>query len=281
MESHTRNLWIFVVVVGLGMCLCAAVVTAVGLGAIALPRLNLDLGVAEADRIEQSFTVGTAPALQVDNFAGGVTVRPGPAGTIQVIAVKKGFSQSTRDRIQVQMTEQADGVLIKTERPSGLSSGSVDLEIVAPADTRLQLHTGSGGVVAEDMAGPATVDTGSGGIDLLDVKAVERAETGSGGITVRGASGPIRLQTGSGGIEYEGAPQGECRFHTGSGGIDLALPADLNARVDLSTGSGSIRVGFPVSGQVNPKDVQGTIGDGSEATIYAETGSGSIELTKQ
>lgn len=281
MQSNHRTLWIFVGLVAIGLCLCAAAAVIIGMGVITLPRVGIGIGTTEGARIDRTFDLGASPTVDVNNFSGGVTVRAGAGTTIQVIAVKRALTRSTRDNIEVDMTEQAGSLVIKTQRPSALSSGSVDLDITAPAGARLTLHTGSGGVTVEDITGSVTVDTGSGGIELRGVPAVTDAHTGSGGIDVQGAAGPIRLQTGSGGIEYQGSPQGECRFQTGSGGIVLSLPADLSVSVDLSTGSGRIQLGYEVAGSVSPRQVQGNIGSGEQGSIYAHTGSGSIDLRRQ
>jgi DUF4097 and DUF4098 domain-containing protein YvlB len=281
MERNTRGLWVFVIVILVFMGLCVLAITAVALGAVTLPSLNLGVSAPGQDRIERSFDVGASPSLAIKNFSGGVTVRAGEAGTIRVIATKRGLTKSQRDQITVDMTQGEAGLVIETKKPSGLSIVSVDLEITAPADTRLNLQTGSGGVEVDGLTQDLTVDTGSGGIDLRNVPGAIQASTGSGGVEVRGGGGPARLETGSGGIVYEGTAQGDCRFQTGSGGIELRLPATLNVQVDLRTGSGGIDVQYDVSGQVSRNSVKGAIGTGDQGTIYAHTGSGSIDLKKQ
>jgi DUF4097 and DUF4098 domain-containing protein YvlB len=281
MERNTRGLWVFVIVVLVFMGLCALAITAVALGALTLPSLDLGVSAPGQDRIERSFAVGASPSLTIKNFSGGVTVRAGEEGTIRVVAVKKGLSKSWRDQITIDMTPEESGLVIETKKPSGLSIASVDLEITAPPDTRLNLQTGSGGVEVDGLTKDLSVDTGSGGIDLRNVPGAIQASTGSGGIVVQAGGGPARLDTGSGGIEYEGTPQGDCRFETGSGGIELRLPATLNVQVDLGTGSGSIDVEYEVTGQRSGHSVKGTIGTGDQGAIYAHTGSGSIDLKKQ
>jgi hypothetical protein len=281
MERNTRGIWTFLIVAFVLMGLCVVVVIAAALGAITLPKLDLGAGTSGADRVERSFEVGASPSLTIKNFAGGVTVRAGQEGTIQVIATKKGWPKSRRDQITIDMTQAGTGVAVETKLPGGLGTVYVDLDITTPAGTRLDLHTGSGGVDVEGITGDLVIDTGSGGVDLRDVPGAIRVTTGSGGIDVVAGGGPAVLKTGSGGIDYEGTPQGECRFETGSGGIDLSLPATLNVAVDLSTGSGGIEVNYDVSGQVSRNKVKGTIGTGDQGSIYAHTGSGSIDLKKQ
>jgi len=58
----------------------------------------------------------------------------------------------------------------------------------------------------------------------------------------------------------------------------LYPPADLDARVDLRTSSGTLDVQFPVEGESTPQRVRGIIGSGEEASIRARTTSGSTDV---
>jgi hypothetical protein len=300
MESDNRNVWIIVAVVLVIACCCAAVVIVAVAAWLTGGAFDWG-GVAgyETESIERTFEVGRAPSLEIDNFAGSVTVRPGEDDTIHVVATKRARSKSLLERIEVDMDERGDGLVIKTDRPRTLSSASVKLEITAPAGTDLDAHTGSGSIDVEglsgdvkldtgsgsvdarDLSGDLEVDTGSGSVDLIDVTGEIDVHTGSGSIEVQGGTGLVRLDTGSGSIEYQGTPEGDCRFETGSGRIRLTLPADLNMEVDLDTGSGDIDVEFDVAGRVTRRDVDGKIGDGSQGSIYGHTGSGSIDLIRR
>jgi hypothetical protein len=92
----------------------------------------------------------------------------------------------------------------------------------------------------------------------------------------------VSLDTGTGGIDYEGQPEGHCRFDTGAGGITLRLPADLEMELDLDTGAGSIDLGgFAVDGHVRRGEVKGRLGDGSQGSITADTGTGGIDLVRR
>lgn len=282
MKSGNRSLWAFVAVVLVVMVLCAGAITAVGLGALSGIGIDLrTIGVAGEDRIEESFEVGAAPTLGIDNSSGDVTVHAGEAGRIEVLAIKRG-TRARRDQIEVVLTPQENGLQVTTRRePSVWGGGSVEIWVTVPGDTRLALHTGSGSVEVVGPAGLADVSTGSGQITIRDVAGELTAKTGSGGIEVQGGGGPVSLETGSGGIDYEGAPRGDCTFSTGSGGIELTLPADVSVEVDLSTGSGSIDSEFQVAGQVDRRKVRGTIGTGKQGYIVAHTGSGSINLERE
>jgi len=263
MESKNRNLWIVLAVVLVMACCCflvvmAGVVTWVGARTVDVPVW--DLGGLQGDRIEKTFEVGDAPTLRVRSFAGSISVRAGQDRTVQVVAVKKAGSQSNLNRITVNMSKQGGDVEISAKVSPLTSNASVALEIVAPADSRLVLDTGAGAIEVRGITGPIDVKSGAGQVDLRD------------------ARGPVRVNLGAGQITYEGTPSGDCRFGTGAGEIRLWLPADLDMKVDLSTGIGAVGVGFAVDGTVRVREVQGVIGDGSQGTIVAHTGAGSVTL---
>ena len=280
MENKNRNAWIIAAVALVIACFCMlAILVAVAAGWLVAAPIRLQ-GVpgSQQERIEQVFEAGAAPSLTVDNFAGSVTVRAGEAGVIRVIATKKAPLGTGLEQIDITMTPQDDGLVIKTQRRGISSNTSVDLEVTVPADTQLDLQTGAGSVDVHGLQGKVKANTGAGSVTIEDVTAEIEAHTGAGSLELRGVSGPARLDTGAGSIQYEGAPQGDCRFETGTGSILLTLPEDLNMAVDLQTGMGDVSVGFAVDGQVSRREVKGTIGSGDQGTIYAHTGTGSIDL---
>ncbi len=284
-RNRNRNVWIIVAIVVVLVCCCALAVAAalaVGAGWFTVFPTVVQGGLASvSEYTEQTFDVGAAPQLTLDNFAGAVTVRAGTSGQIRVSVTKKATSSANLNRIEVQITPQDGGLSIQS-RSNGLTSNrSVQFEISAPADAILDLHTGAGNIDVQGFSSDVTIDSGAGSVTITDVNGSLDAHSGAGSISVRGATGPARLDTGAGSIDYLGTPQGSCRFETGTGSIQLNLPADLNATVDLSTGVGSIDLGFDVAGQVSKREVQGTIGSGGPTSIYAHTGTGSIDLNRR
>jgi hypothetical protein len=318
METSNRNLWIIVAVVGVVLC-CGALAVAAGLAGwfFVWPFSSSGPIMSGGERIEQSFEVGEAPRLEIDNFAGSVTVRAGERGEIRMIAVKQGPPGIDLDRVQVEISEGASGLLIRTRKPATLSNASVQLEVTVPEGTQLELHTGAGSTEVRGLRSDAKVDTGAGSVTIADLVGDLDAHTGSGSMTIDGVSGRIqadtgsgsvrissvagdldahtgsgsmevreasgraRLDTGTGSLTYEGGPEGDCRFETGSGSITLRLPADLDMEVDLETGSGTITVDFAVEGQISKQEVRGTIGRGDAGSIHASTGTGSIQLVQR
>ena len=305
-ESDRRVIWIYVALALLLMFCCCAMVTAAAAGSwlASWPfgwssdrpfegPLDWDEG---QERFDRTYQVGSEPRLAVDNFAGSVTVRSGEGGEIRIIAVKKAASARDLGRITIEVDEREGGLVIKTRKSQPLSSGSVQFEITAPADTDLDIHTAAGSADVRGFRSDLELGTGAGSLNVYDVDGNIDAQSGAGSITMHGvsgeiyahsgagsvdvteASGQVHLDSGAGSITYRGELWGECRFETGTGGIELRLPADLDMKVELSTGMGNIEVGYSVVGKTDKRDVNGTIGSGRGGSIYAHTGTGGIGL---
>jgi hypothetical protein len=267
MKSRNRNVAIIVALVVVLACCCALAVAVAGVSiALGLQPFweersePFDLGALYREPVEQTFEVGEAPTLEITNFAGSVTVRAGESDVIRVKATKKASTASRLGQIEVEMAEQGGRVVIRARKLYDGDNVSVDLEITAPASTRLKVDSGAGTIKVRDLAGQ--VD----------------ARSGAGTIAVNGTSGPVRLSLGAGEITYSGTPAGACTFQTGAGNISLRLPAGSNVEVDLGTAMGAVTVGLPVEGRVTVRQVQGVIGDGRQGSITAHTGVGTIFL---
>jgi DUF4097 and DUF4098 domain-containing protein YvlB len=281
MESKNRNVGIIVAVVLIIMCCCAL---AAAVGAVAWfttsPEWSRQIGFGH-ERMEQTFEVSSAPNLQIDNFAGSVTIRAGTRNEIHVVAIKQASGLGNLDRIKVEMDEQGDGLAIKTRKSSPLNNASVQLEITTPAGTHLDLNSGAGSIEVRGLRSNVEVDSGAGDVVLADVHGEIDVHSGAGSIEARQASGHVKLDTGAGSIDYEGSLQGDCRFESGAGSITLRLPASLDVEVKLETGTGTVSSDYDVVGHVSRQEVQGTIGRGAGGSITAQTGTGSIHLLRR
>jgi phage baseplate assembly protein gpV len=267
MESKNRNTWIIVIVVLVVLCCIAAAVGAMVVAWLVdrADEFDLDTGwtpARESERTELTFDLGATPYLELDSFAGNVTVRATDGDTIRVIATKRASRQSYLDNINIDWDEMEDGLRIKTSHQgTRLGNVSVDFEITVPDGARLDLDTAAGNVTIQDVAGEI------------------QAHSGAGNVTVLGASGSLRLDTGADNVDYEGTPRADCRFDTGAGNITLRLPSDVDVEVVLDTGVGNVSVGgFDVDGTVNRGRVDGVIGTGTQGSIRANTGAGNINL---
>ena len=197
------------------------------------------------------------------------------------------------------------------------------LEISAPFGTRLEVETISASIDASGFTATAELATVSGAISLSGALQSAQVETVSGAIEVEGeqtrveaesVSGSIDLrgisqsvdaatvsghievsatsisrahfESVSGRIEFRGSLDGGARLdaEVHSGGVVLDLPADISARFEIETFSGSIDNEFGPAAERNDRYSPGkwlkfTTGDG-DAEINVESFSGTIRLRK-
>jgi len=164
-----------------------------------------------------------------------------------------------------------------------LESGSGDLEL-ARLTGEMRFQTGSGNVKGHELSGPAKVKAGSGDIDIAETGAGDvEIRTGSGNITVDGINGGFHAEAGSGDIHGKGFPKNMWNVRTGSGNVTLGVPGDAAFDVDISSSSGSVNMGHPVSTTVqgrieeSRKSVVGKVRGGGPM-ISVHTGSGDVAV---
>jgi DUF4097 and DUF4098 domain-containing protein YvlB len=164
-----------------------------------------------------------------------------------------------------------------------LESGSGDLRL-ASLTGDLHFQTGSGNIRGRELSGPARIKAGSGDIEIEEVGEGDvEIRTGSGNITANGINGGFRAEAGSGDIHGKGVPKNMWSIRTGSGNVTLNVPADAAFDVDVSSNSGSVTLGHPVSTTVqgriqeSRKSVVGKVRGGGPM-ISVHTGSGDVRV---
>jgi DUF4097 and DUF4098 domain-containing protein YvlB len=230
-----------------------------------------------------------------------------------------GNRQTDVSDIEQHPPVRQDGNSIRVEKVTARNI-SIDYEITVPVDATIRSHSGSGNQTIEGTHGNADVQTGSGDVKLSqltgeihlqtgsgNVRALEIAgsvrggagsgdievqeigsgdidlHTGSGNVSVRGIQGALRAEAGSGDITAEGTQAGAWEIRTGSGNVHVRLPANAAFDADISTSSGTLDVGAPVTmtvqGRVREgrKHIEGKVrGGGPSLTV--RTGSGDIHI---
>ncbi len=164
-----------------------------------------------------------------------------------------------------------------------LESGSGDLKLARlTGDMRFQ--TGSGNVRGRELAGPAKIKAGSGDIEIEETGVGDmEIRTGSGNINVSGINGGFHAEAGSGDIHGKGVPKSMWSVRTGSGNVTLSVPHDAAFDVDVSSSSGTVTLGHPVTTTVQgriqemKKSVVGKVLGGGPM-ISVHTGSGDVAV---
>ena len=168
----------------------------------------------------------------------------------------------------------------------------------------LTANSGAGRIQIEGATGDVRAATGSGSIELADIKsAILRASTGSGRITGRRIETErLEASSGSGGITLDvvtarnvrsTSGSGSVRLdlrqvprdltsRSGSGSVEVSLPSEVNAEIDITTGSGGISSEFPVTMEsVRRRELRGRIGTGADGFLRVSTGSGSVRILQR
>lgn len=184
-------------------------------------------------------------------------------------------------------------LVVTVRAPAGsrltLRTGAGDIKVRGRAgDTAAR--TGSGDVRLDAVDGDIEVTTGSGQVDAGEVSGRTRAKTGSGDLSLAGLRGPAEVRAGSGTVRLGGV-RGDLIARAGSGDVTIA---DVEAgRLDLTTGSGDLRVGVHAgvtaeldissgSGRVRSDlDVADRAPQTSPAVVVrGRTGSGDVLVTR-
>jgi hypothetical protein len=176
-----------------------------------------------------------------------------------------------------------DQTIEGTHGNADLQSGSGDMKL-SRITGEIRLQTGSGDVRAREVAGPVRGGAGSGDIEVEETGSGDiDLHTGSGNITARGIQGAFRAEAGSGDITAEGAQTGAWEIRTGSGNVHVRLPSDAAFDANISTSSGTLDVGPPITmtvqGRVQEtrKSITGKVRGGGPL-LTLRTGSGDIHI---
>jgi hypothetical protein len=231
---------------------------------LALPRLTCAVVtallvaplVAHAQSAQGSFektlTVGQRPEVEIEAGSGGIDVRPGAAGRIEIRGRirtndwgwRRGRYTAEERVKQLEtnppVTQSGDVVRIGQIADDDLRNGvSISYEVTVPAATTLRAKSGSGSQRIEGVDGNVEATTGSGSITVRRSGARVRASTGSGSINADAIGGDFAASTGSGSITGTNI-SGAMKVHTSSGSIELVQSGAGD--VDATSSSGTVKI---------------------------------------
>ena len=263
-------------------------------------------------------TIPANGTFTIRNYNGPIDVRPASGNTAELRAEKRTRGGDIRDvAFEVQTSGNGDVTICSTRNESGSCNGdrnngdddngwrrqvTVAMTVLVPRGVRLRVSTGNGALSVERAGNEVRASTGNGRVRVQDTEGIIQVSTGNGDVEVRGAKASVRVTTGNGDVDVTTAEgpvdvrsgngdidvkisalraREDMAFHTGSGSVHLTLPANYNGELDATTGNGSIRSDFDlkVKGQLSPRRVRATIGDGGPM-LRMSTGNGEFEIRK-
>ncbi len=248
----------------------------------------------------RSLQVNGPVEMHIENASGAIHVHSGGAGTVSIHADIHARHNDDSDKVRrleqnPPIAQSGNTINIGQNLDADLRRDvGINYEIVVPADTRLEVHTGSGAEEITGIKGPVnartgsgavrisgvsgevTVNTGSGSMQLEDIGTLVRAHSGSGAIHASlvgkpaAKAGPIDVETGSGSIELENV-RGALRARTGSGHIDVR--GEPGGNWEVHTGSGGVELHLPSDAAF---DLQAHTGSGRITVDHPITMQGQI-----
>jgi DUF4097 and DUF4098 domain-containing protein YvlB len=263
---------------------------------------------ARADDWNKKYTFTGKPDLRVETDDGDIEVTPGPANEVSVHVSTSGYKISPSD-VHISESQDADHLQILVKGPHHMFTfnfggrHAIRVQLIVPALSDMNLHSGDGSIHANQIAGKIEIDTGDGNVDSnglhgtvkihtgdghvegTDFDGNLNADTGDGHITVTGRFDVLYLKSGDGSIEATVQPGSKIAsswmVHTGDGRINLKLPDGFSADLDAHTGDGHINLDFPVmvSGSLSESRIHGKM-NGGGGSLTLTSGDGSIHVEK-
>ena len=213
-------------------------------------------GTASAQDFQKSYRLASGGQIHVGNISGDVVVTGYDGDSIIVKGTKKG-----RDRDKIEVEDRS-------------TDGRVDLGVHYPkhceCDASIQFEVQVPRSVSYVFDGISSV---SGDVEISGVTGRVHASAVSGDVRVKSVSGSVSASAVSGDVEVgvdrlEGGD--DMKFSSVSGDVSVYLPSSLDADVDMSSFSGSIKTDFPIEVRTEK--------DGSRSSARGKLGEGSARL---
>ncbi|WP_169303015.1 DUF4097 family beta strand repeat-containing protein [Thalassotalea mangrovi] len=242
---------------------------------LALASLITFQAQADADKtIEKTFDLSGKGELLVDNVNGNVEITGWDQNQISVKAIVTADDEEDLENVDVKMRQSGNRVSIETDYKErggwgSNNSGSVEYLIQVPVTTDL-----------------SEIDLVNGALSVDGVRGELNADMVNGSIEASGLASNVEVDAVNGGIELtfaDDAKNIDIEVETVNGGIRIHLPEEFGAKVDASTGNGSIRTEFGLTGEKGKyygTDLKGKFGDAS-SSLDLESVNGSIRVMKK
>lgn len=231
---------------------------------------------------------GTAPTrpderLRLSTDLGNVTIHATDSGKVdyqvhlEADASQKDAEQLVKD-FKMSSAQAADGVVLKGQSSGKQCSGRlwVTINVSVPRSYDLDVSTGGGNIVTDDVSGHASLSTMGGNITTGNIHGSAHLQTSGGHIIVKNVTGDLTAETGGGHI-VAGSIGGNAWLHTIGGHIRVTSVAGL---AHLETGGGNVTLEHS-GAQLVAETAGGQIDVGDAAGIVrAKTGGGGIRLSR-
>ncbi|HXG91247.1 MAG TPA: DUF4097 family beta strand repeat-containing protein [Blastocatellia bacterium] len=227
-------------------------------------------GAAAAQDFQKSYNIGAGGQISIGNISGDVIVTGYDGSAIIVKGTKEGRD---RDRVEIEDRSSGNRVEVVARYPRECNcNASVKFEVQVPRSINYDFERVS------SVSGNVEVSGVTGRVHALSVSGDVKVKDVSGTASGTSVSGDVNVEIN----RLEGA--GDMKFSAVSGDVSVKMPSELDAEVDMSSFSGSIKTDFPIevrSEEHGPRRwARGRLGDGSRR-LKMSTISGSLSLLRQ
>ena len=241
---------------------------------------------AAAQDFQKTYRIADNGPISITNVSGNIAITGYEGEAVAVYAFKEGRD---RDLVEIEDLSGNNSLELRVRYPSQCNcDASVRFDVRVPRSANYnvdRISTASGNIEANGIKGHVRLHTASGNVLVKDVTGSVTAATASGQMRVRDVIGEVSAQSASGDVDVEIArlegTEG-MKFSSASGDVRVKLPANLDANVELSTATGSIKTDFPIEVHTNRYGpgtwARGQLGTGSRS-LRISSASGNVSLT--
>jgi len=252
-----------------------------------------------AEKIDyKEFSAASLHSLSIENSNGPITIKTGwKKKSLCLKTIKHARNTVELNDIKIAADAKTPHHLSLITKQKNPSQGTIEYELIVPANLNLSLTAHNGSIHVNDIEGTITAITDNGDITITNTKNTVHAQAHSvGSITIENAQGAINCLTQCGTIVINNAHNNLSAFtqkgkiitqyntldnattialETSSGDIILTLPTQSNATIHGTTAHGAIFSDHyitlkPYTTQLNTlawkklkKEINGTIGSGA------------------
>ena len=230
---------------------------------------------------------GPFTTLEIRNIAGAIDIHGGTTDTVRIHSVKTAMFPAAMENLTVGIEKRGDRLVVEERHEGGfiMSWGTVSFDITLPRELKaIEAHSVSGSVTVHDIAlgVDQVLSTISGSISTSRSGNLEASST-SGSVQFQFDGSRLNAHTVSGSIEgrIESLVQGGfVSLRSVSGSVDLDAFSALDAFVSLSSVSGGVACGFPLTvTEQRRNSLEGKIGSGL-SRVEVTTTSGPITIRR-
>ncbi len=238
------------------------------LASAAVILAGISARLAQAQDFHKTYTIGTRGHLLIRNISGDVKVTGYRGDGIVVDAYRVGRD---RDLLRVDDQSSADSISLRVIYPEhGNCNASVNFDVKVPIGVEYNFDR---------------LASVSGNVTIASVRGRLKAESVSGNVAVRDVSGMVSASSVSGDVDVEITHlegTGEMKFGSVSGNVNVRAPSNLDADIEMSTVSGSLKTDFQIEVQERRygpgRSARGRLGSGT-SNLRITSVSGRVSLT--